>query len=148
MENFRGVRPKVSLQLTWHSFVPADTVTASIADAYLTAGDSVHVVVQNTKPSGTFYTFDDLPLHTGNNKNFDISTGENKWFVSLNNSKPFSIDTSMLRISIFTDKYLQDASYLQAAIEALQQFSKRKIKLSVIHKPYQLFLHNRTGYSG
>ena len=42
-------------------------------------------------------------------------------------------DTASLRISVFTDKYANDARYVKAAIDAVQEFSKRNIKLSVVN---------------
>lgn len=47
-------------------------------------------------------------------------------------------DTTALNISIFTDKYANDARYIKAAIDAIQSFSKRNIKTSIVNKNEQI----------
>jgi hypothetical protein len=47
-------------------------------------------------------------------------------------------DTTTLNISIFTDKYANDARYIKAAIDAIQSFSKRNIKTSIVNKNEQV----------
>ncbi len=133
LKNFRGRRPAASANINWHTFKPADSAAVSIKSAYLISSDSTRIVMENSKPSGTFYTYHDLAIHALPENNFQIVSRENKSLVSFDGSRPVSIDTSTIRISIFSDKYFHDAGYLGAAIEAIQQFSKRKIKLSVIH---------------
>ncbi len=43
------------------------------------------------------------------------------------------MDTATLTITLFTDKYGYDVAYLKAAFEAIRQYSKRKIKLSLVN---------------
>jgi len=47
-------------------------------------------------------------------------------------------DTTTLNISIFTDKYNNDARYIKAAVDAIQSFSKRNIHSAVISNGKQI----------
>ncbi|MEJ0102078.1 MAG: hypothetical protein WDO19_05730 [Bacteroidota bacterium] len=56
-------------------------------------------------------------------------------------------DTASLNISIFADKYTNDARYLKAAVDAIRSFSKRNIKLSVVNNSKDI-PSQPIGYSG
>ncbi|MBS1575488.1 MAG: BatA domain-containing protein [Bacteroidetes bacterium] len=47
-------------------------------------------------------------------------------------------DSSSIVISLFTDKYSNDVSYIKAAINAIQSFSKRNISLALINDEKQI----------
>jgi hypothetical protein len=51
---------------------------------------------------------------------------------------PENPDTSTFNISIITDKYSYDARYIKAAIDAIQAFSKRNIKSTIVTKSEQI----------
>ena len=133
LKNFRGNKPNSSLDLNWHTYIDTDAVSVSINAAYLISPDSARLVMTNSRPSSTFYTTEDITVSKNQNPDFHITNTENTLLVSFHDSKPVSIDTSTLHISIFTDSYIHDARYLQAAIEAIQQFSRKKIKVTVIN---------------
>ncbi|MEP6750915.1 MAG: hypothetical protein ABJB86_24485, partial [Bacteroidota bacterium] len=74
------------------------------------------------------YIFTDNYLRnfTGNRNTVSLNI---HWFFYTpdpNSVKPVA-DTSALRITIFTRSYANDAHYLKAAMDAIQQFSKRNI---------------------
>jgi hypothetical protein len=57
---------------------------------------------------------------------------DGRWAVALDSQPPVTADTSVFRIVIFTDPaFRQDGRYVEAALGALQQFTWRRIKVSV-----------------
>jgi hypothetical protein len=100
---FQGNRPALALNLHWYTYTPADSVSNWNAYTYPLAHDSLRIVKGYSSPGGTsFYDRDTLT----------------------------ATDTAVVRITIYADKYAADARYLYAAMEAVQQYTKRKIVIT------------------
>ena len=137
LRKFTGIRPAVSLHLNWGTYRSRDSSSAWIEKAYKTANDSIHLIIGNSKFSGTYYTSQNISRDNSNTK-FNVKVADEKTFVSLNDTSKYGInkivqvDTSALAITIFTDKFEEDAHYLKAAIDAIRDFTKYKMTVSVV----------------
>lgn len=136
LNRFSGDRPRLSLNLHWQIYIPADSVTSWPENAFLTSSDSVRLLIGHSKPSGTFYTHEDLSLARMSDADYKVDVIDGKLIVSLKdtskenntlNKSNIDVDTSAIRITLFTDKFTNDANYIRAAIAAIQKFSKRKL---------------------
>ena len=132
LKNFSGSRPQVSLNLNWQTYQATDSLSESIAEAYTTFPDSIRIAVLHNRPTGSNYSFIGLSPQMQSD-GFQVSSAENNLRVSMNKGLPVIVDTSTLWITIFTDKYEYDARYLKSAVDAIQQFSKRKIKCKLVN---------------
>ncbi|GEO08342.1 hypothetical protein SAE01_08380 [Segetibacter aerophilus] len=135
-KHFTGSRPEVSLQLKWNVYSPKDTISSWIEKAYKTTNDSIRLVVGHGTSTGTYFTYQNVSK-TSNNK-FRVQQIGKKLLVSFNDTskifvaKPVEVDTSTLAITIFTDQFATDATYVQAAVNAVKDFTKYKINVSVV----------------
>ena len=141
LASFKGDRPEVSMNLQLHTYVPADSVSNFIANAFITATDSIQLLIDRSTLAGTTYKQKVLPLTFQSNSDYRIQMINGNLTTSLvkdNATKmgvdtsSILIDTSTLSITIFTDEFSNDAAYLRAAIESIKSFSKHKIHLSVV----------------
>lgn len=132
---FAGDRPNISYHLDWQTFASTDSADTWIEQAYLTATDSLRVVLGESKPSGTVYRHETIKP-SEKPGNFELNILDGKPVVKLagiaKDTSAVLIDTTTTRIGIFTDKYPNDATYLAAAIGAIQKFTSRKITLSIL----------------
>lgn len=137
LRRFTGSRPKVSLHLKWNIYSSPDTTFTWVEKAYKTINDSICLIIGNSKFSGTYFTYQNISTNNLDNK-FDLKVVDGKTFVSLTDTsksginKSVQVDTSAIIITIFTDKFGEDANYLKAAINAIKDFTKYKIKVSVV----------------
>jgi hypothetical protein len=124
--HFNGVKPQVSINLHWQTYVPADSASSWIAQAWLTNNNDIQVVEGNTKPSGTYYT--NYTIRSGNQHNtpFVIKTDSGRMIVGLKNANSVIVDTSTWHFAIYSEKNAVDAGYVKAALESIIQFTKHK----------------------
>ncbi len=136
LNRFAGQRPKLNSKIIWETYTPADSVYNQIAAAYLTATDSLRLVLAHSQPTGNTYTYDNTSVNNPNPA-YQIFR-ENQLSVSFKNtgvlpiaidSSAATIDTSVMRIALFTDKYPADLAYLKAGLEAVKTFSRRRISI-------------------
>ncbi len=136
LNRFSGDRPKLSLNLHWQTYIPADSVTTWPENAFVTSHDSVRLLIGYSKPSGTFYTHENLSPARKSDADYNVDVINGKLIVSLKDSSKekntvnksnIEVDTSAIRITVFTDKFNIDADYIRAATAAIQKFSKRKL---------------------
>jgi hypothetical protein len=136
LNRFSGDRPPLSLNLHWQVYIPADSVTGWPENAFLTSSDSVRLLIGHSKPSGSFYTHANLSLTRMSDADYHVDVINGKLIVSLKdtskekntfNRSNIEVDTSAIGITLFTDKFTNDANYIRAAISAIQNFSKRKL---------------------
>jgi hypothetical protein len=123
---FKGERPEVALNLHWQSYTPVDSTSSWVAKAWLANKNDIHVVEDNSKPTGTFYT--DYTVQPGNSRDmpFVVHTDNGKLTVSLKNANSIAVDTSVWRFAIYADRDSPDAGYVKAALESVIQFTKHK----------------------
>ncbi len=143
LQHFKNTRPALNINLHWKTYTPADSVSTWIQNAFLTPGDSIRVILGNSKTSGTsFSTINLLNADRGDSR-FNVSFREGKPFVSYKNSsqKPIPIDTSTLKITIFQNQFPADAAYLNAALQVVKKFIRRKMKISSFNSFNQIPAH-------
>jgi hypothetical protein len=116
LRNFSGNRPSAPAVVHWFTYSPADTLKLTM-NAYITAADSARQVAVTSAATGTY------------NMYYDVAKTLLPGAV---------IDTSTLYITIYAKEFAADIQYIKAAINAVQQFSKRKIQLSVCNNAGQV----------
>ncbi|GAA3965305.1 hypothetical protein GCM10022210_12200 [Mucilaginibacter dorajii] len=126
---FSGSKPSVSLNLHWQTYTPADSVSQWIQSAWFTNTNSIKVIEGNSKPSGTYFTNYIIQSEGDPKSPFTVDINHGNPVVGFKNAKQklIQIDTTTLKIAIYTDKYNTDAAYLKAALSAVGNFSQRKI---------------------
>lgn len=142
LQHFQNKRPALNFNLHWKTYTPADSVSTWIQNAYLTSEDSIHIILGNSKTSGT--SFSTIKLQSGRgNSRFLVSFEEGKPVVALKNNPQLSVpvDTSSLKITVFQNQFPADAAYLQAALQAVKKFSGRKMKISSANSFNQIPAH-------
>ena len=136
LNRFTGRREPVSLNLHWSAYTPADSTDTFISSAYLISADSIRVIAGNSKPSGTVYTNTDISIKKNVSPVFHISTSNSGIMIACKDQEPpVLVDTTRLRVTIFAGKYSADASYIEAALKAIRQFSNHQLEITVINKP-------------
>ncbi len=131
LQHFQNSKPELNFNLHWKTFTPADSVSTWIQNAYLTSGDSIRIILGNSKTLGT--SFSSIKLQSGSgNSHFLVSFEAGKLVVALKNNPQLAVpvDTSTLKITVFQNQFPADAAYLQAALQAVKKFSGRKMKIS------------------
>jgi hypothetical protein len=127
-------RPLVSHPLTWKTYTPIDSTATWIENAWFTESDSVKAIIAASSPAGTTYnTITIDPASKNTPFAIDIQNGKSSLKFRDNqqgDSLSVNIDTTTIRIAIYTDKFKNDAGYLKAAISAINKYTGRKIKLS------------------
>jgi hypothetical protein len=136
LNRFTGKRPEVALNLQWITYPLSDTTTIWTEKAFLTSFDSVRVIIGNSRPSATFYTYKNLSLNNTLNDDYNLEVRNGKLMVLGSdvgkNGYPkagVEVDTSAITMTVFTDRFNNDANYVRAALKAIQSFSKRKLQL-------------------
>jgi hypothetical protein len=136
LQQFSAGRPDLDLNLKWTSYIIDDTASTWIESAYETSADSIRIVLGNSSSTGTYYSYQNITQQTSNIK-FDVNVEAGKTIVtyietatgSLRNS--VEVDTSTNLITIYTDKFSTDAFYLKAAMDAIRDFTHRKMKTTI-----------------
>ena len=139
--HFNGLKPQVALNLHWKTYVPADSTSTWIENAWLANNNDIIVVQGNSKPGGTSYT--NYTVQSGNSRNtpFVVNTDNGRLTVSLKNYSPIAVDTSTWRFAIYADKGTADAGYLKAALGSIIQFTRHKATIKQYADPAQIPAH-------
>ncbi|MGN7818874.1 BatA domain-containing protein [Chitinophaga sp. 22536] len=103
LARFSGPMPAVALALHWQTMTPGDSVDNWNDYTYLLDNDSLRIRKGRSTPAGTVFSYHD--------------------------TQPGNSDTATLYYTIYTDKYPEDARYLEAALKAVRQYTHRKISL-------------------
>lgn len=111
LHRFHGQRPHIDTGTHWFVYTPADSVATWQADAYLTTSGSIRARRITSRATGNSYVYEELP------------------------AAATKADTTTKHITIFAGTYAHDAGYLKAAITAIQQFTARKIRVSMVSRP-------------
>jgi len=109
LNKFTGTRPTVQPNIHWYNYTQGDTSSYPAA-VYAMQGDSIKVITANSSATGTYNTY------------------SNKAYAQVQST---GADTATLYVTIYNKGFTTDAGYVKAAIEAIQQFSRRKIKVFV-----------------
>ncbi|MFT3827134.1 MAG: BatA domain-containing protein [Chitinophagaceae bacterium] len=131
LQQFTGVQPATARTVQWHTAPAADSVNNWISQAFLTARDSIRVIAGNSNAAQTRYNTLQVAKAPGTEGDLNTGLQDGKLVVSMGNDAPVMVDTATLLITVFTDRYVNDSRYCKAAIEAVQQYSGRKIQLTI-----------------
>lgn len=126
---FSGNRPLTQRQVQWYTYTPVNNTADWIAAAYYTPQDSVHVISAQSGSEGTVYVPTNIAAHN-NHTTFQLSTQNGQLTVALPGRQPVAVDTSVLRITLFAGNNSPDAAYVTAAVDAIRQYSQRRIQLT------------------
>jgi hypothetical protein len=108
LSQFGGNRPLTHLAIHWNSFELTDSLQQSVVNRYMTAdGKSTDLTLMST-PEGNYYQ-------------------ENSNTASLT-----STDTSAIQITIYAGNNTTDARYVKAALDAIGQYSNRKMATTLL----------------
>lgn len=141
---FNGNKPSVSLNLHWQTYTPADSTSTWIEGAWFTNDNSIKVVKGSSKPSGIYFTNYMIKSAGDSNSPFMVNVKKGDPLISLKNSTqlPVAIDTSVLRIAIYSDKNAADIAYLKSALLAISSFTLRKIVIKQFNDSGKLPMGN------
>jgi hypothetical protein len=114
LSRFHGQRPHIDTATHWYIYRPADSVSTWQAEVYAITSGGIRGRKITSRATGNSYVYEELPERSA------------------------EADTATKQITIFADTYVHDAGYLKAAITAIQQFTERKIHLSLISQPRAL----------
>ena len=131
LNRFNGKRPAININLHWQVFTPADSVAEFIQSAYRISADSIHVIKGISRPSGNVFLQENIAANNTAKNGYQLHNTDSGLFISMQGKPAVAVDTTTLTVTIFTGKYTNDAAYLQAAIQAIQQFSRHKINIQV-----------------
>jgi len=127
-------RPLVTHPISWKTYTPSDSTATWIENAWFNESDSVNVTIASSSPGET--TFKTVTIDpVSNNSPFILYFQNGKASLKFkegqqDDSLTVSIDTATIRIAIYTDKFKNDAVYLNSAISAIKKYTGRKIKLT------------------
>ncbi len=128
LNRFTGERPSISTPISWKTYTPADSSSKWVRNAYLASSGHIRSVISESQPRGTLHrTVETDPAQSNSELILDIHNG--KPGVRLSKGSFVSADTATLKIMIYNDRLPADAEYLGAAIDAIQKYTLRKIKL-------------------
>lgn len=138
IDHFKGSKLRVKLNaLHWQTYTAKDSVAKWINKAFITNNGTIKVTIGNSTPSATYFTTQ--TVQSGGNDEVTVNVHNGQPFVSLkNNLNPIPVDTSALRIAIYTDKHQLDAGYLKAALSAAVDFMRRKSVIKEYSSPAQI----------
>ena len=124
---FKGQKPEVALNLHWQTYTAKDSTNTWIQGAWFNSNNTIRVVQGNSKPSGTTYTNADIK---SGNSLYNVTINNGRATVSLKNGdqQQVVVDTTTLQIAVYADNNI-DAGYLKASLQAVSQFTHRKISI-------------------
>ena len=133
LNRFNGRRPAININLHWQVFTPADSMAEYIQTAYRISADSIHVVKGISRPSGNLFLQENIAANNTAKSGYQLNNTDSGLFISMQGKPAVAVDTTTLTVTIFTGKHTNDAAYVQAAIQAIQQFSRHKIIIQLIN---------------
>lgn len=142
---FTGDRPKFRSKIIWEVYNSPDSVYNSIFNSYTTQNDSLELILAQSQRAGLIYTREKTSLSNvgpayelieGNNPGIRFTTDDIS--SKTTDSSIITVDTSVMRIALFTDRYGADLAYLRAALQTVQSFSQRKISINAYRNSKEL----------
>jgi hypothetical protein len=110
LRKFRGSKPSVSRPVSWYSYTMPDSVAEWNAYTWPLSSDSMLQISARSSPSAVEYHRNIIPVKA------DLPT-----------------DSSTLLICIYREKHPADADYIAAAVNAIKNFTKRRIRLQQVN---------------
>jgi hypothetical protein len=136
LNRFQTERPEIVTRINWKSYTPKDSIASWIESAWFT-GDSIKAITTQSEPKGSRNIAVNIDPSNKNGA-FSIEIQDGSPSLSFKNTDstaqiPVRIDTSTIRIAVYTDKFKKDAEYLIAAIRAIQKYTERSIDISSVN---------------
>ncbi|MDF2432544.1 MAG: hypothetical protein JWP44_2175 [Mucilaginibacter sp.] len=137
INNFRGAKPQVAMNMHWHTYTPADSTSVWISNAWFNNSNNICVVTGISKPSGTTYNFTTVESTDLPGSSFVVSTNNGQPAISFKHGiqPPVKIDTATMHIAVYADNNTNDAGYLKAALYAASQFIQHKTLIKQFTNP-------------
>ncbi len=132
LSRFKGSRPDLAMDLRWISYTSRDTSSHNIIVARLSIMDSIQAVVAHSTSTALQYEIKNVSPRGSAEFKLRNQSGELLIADTTNTNNTIEVDTGTLTIIIYTDTFLKDADYVEAAIDAIRQFGKYKIQVEVI----------------
>lgn len=136
LQNFTGNKYEGNKPIKWLTYTPKDSIKVWLHTAYKSTNDSIKIGIKKSTTSATNITFETIAYKNGKQANYTINKLNNS--INLNGKDPILIDTSKFLVKIFSNKYGVDATYIKAAVDAVQQFTKKQISCTIISNPSKL----------
>jgi hypothetical protein len=115
--NFKGEQPRTHLNLSWN-FLPEDTSKLNwTAAAYQLQNRSIRMLEAKSSDKGTYYQA---------SESSKVAHPE------------LQVDTATIFVQVYAAKNTLDAGYVMAAINAIRQYTQRKIQLEEINNINQV----------
>jgi hypothetical protein len=124
--HFKGEKPQTNLNLSWKTYIPADSTSRWIATSWMGNSGEIKATLGNSTPSGTVFTTETVQADGNTSLAVNIQNGQPMVGLKNADQQPVAADTNTLRIAIYTAKYAVDAGYLKAALQAAISFNGRK----------------------
>jgi hypothetical protein len=128
LNRFRGPRPVIGPRLHWYTYVSGDSSSTWISGAYRMVSDSVRIGRFLSRPSGNTLVWQTVSSQTG------------VWAPGARDAGqpvPFSLDTG-LSVTLYSDRYITDLRYIKAALEAIRNYTGRRIRVTAVPAGGQL----------
>ena len=132
LQRFKGERPSISTPISWKTYTSADSSSLWIEGAYLNSSGNIRATISESSPSGTLRKAVNIdPALSDPQFNVGVINGKpSVQFKDPNKQKSIvSADTATLKVAIFTDIFSNDTEYLTAALNAIQKYTLRKIRI-------------------
>ena len=131
LKRFGGMQSSGSGNVQWFLTEKPGAVQSWIRSAYLTASDSIRIETSVGNGEGINHRTLVVTKALGSTNEIKVDVVNGKLAVANSNGQPVAVDTGTAVITIFTEHYWQDARYCKAAIDAIQQFTDRKLRVIV-----------------
>ena len=126
-------RAEISFPLTWKKITPTDSTKSWLENAWFQESGNIMATIASSSPTATTYSTETVDPTVKNSRfvlNFEQGIARlNYKDTKKNDSNSLTIDTSSIKIAIYTDKFKSDANYIKAAIKAIKTYTSRKIEL-------------------
>ncbi|WP_395803718.1 BatA domain-containing protein [Daejeonella sp.] len=126
-------RAEISFPLTWKTITPTDSTNSWLENAWFQESGSIMATIATSSPAATTYSteaFDPTIKNSRLTLNFEQGLANLHYKDTKNkNSHSLIIDTTGIKIAIYTDKFKSDANYIKAAIRAIKTYTSLKIEL-------------------
>ena len=143
LDAFRGSRPRMALNLRWQTFTPHDSVARWLAAARLGDHDSIRVTEGISTPSAIRYAVRNVSAMQPAGAGYQLDFENGKLMIRSTDplfvpGRRLEADTAALRMTIYTDAYATDAAYLQAALQAIGQYTHQRLQVRQARDPAEL----------
>ncbi len=124
---FYGEKPVVNFDLNWITYNTAKT-KKWLSEAVFTDNKEILIRTGNTNADQIFYSREMIdPAKANANYKIDFENGTTK-ITSINEKDDFLIvDNNTLHIYLYSKNYIDDKRYLEAAINAIKQYTNKPI---------------------